>query len=167
VPTDVAGFREFVMANSRDLQRTAWLLTGDWAAAEDLVQTALLRCWPRWTSISTPRAYVQSAIVSAFVSARRRRWAGEQPSAALIDQPAPDAISPADVRASVRSALAALSPRERAVVVLRYYADMSEADTAAVLGISAGTVKRYASDALGKLRADPALHGLLTEEVTP
>ena len=53
------------------------------------------------------------------------------------------------------------------MVVLRYYADMSETDTASALGISAGSVKRYASDALAKLRADPALHGLLTEEVTP
>jgi RNA polymerase sigma-70 factor (sigma-E family) len=167
VPTEATGFREFVTTNSRDLQRTAWLLTGDWAAAEDLVQTALLRCWPRWSSIAAPESYVRSALVRSFVSARRRRWIGEQPSAVLADMPAPDAISPADVRASVRSALAALAPRERAVVVLRYYADMSETDTGAALGISAGSVKRYASDALAKLRADPALHGLLTEEVTP
>ena len=164
---ETAGFREFVTSNSRDLQRTAWLLTGDWAAAEDLVQTVLLRCWPRWSSIAAPESYVRSALVRSFVSTRRRRWTGEQPTAALADLPAPDAISPADVRASVRSSLAALSPRERAVVVLRYYADMSEADTATALGVSAGSVKRYASDALAKLRADPALHGLLTEEVIP
>jgi RNA polymerase sigma-70 factor (sigma-E family) len=167
VPTETAAFREFVSANSRDLQRTAWLLTGDWAAAEDLVQTVLLRCWPRWSSIAAPESYVRSALVRTFVSARRRRWTGERPVAELADLPAPDAISPADVRASVRSALAALAPRERAVVVLRYYADLSELDTAEALGISAGSVKRYASDALAKLRADPALHGLLTEEVTP
>lgn len=167
MPTETAAFREFVSANSRDLQRTAWLLTGDWAAAEDLVQTVLLRCWPRWSSIAAPESYVRSALVRTFVSARRRRWTGERPVAELADLPAPDAISPADVRASVRSALAALAPRERAVVVLRYYADLSELDTAEALGISAGSVKRYASDALAKLRADPALHGLLTEEVTP
>lgn len=167
MPAETAGFREFVTTNSRDLQRAAWLLTGDWAAAEDLVQTALLRCWPRWSSIATPESYVRSALVRSFLSGRRRRWVGEQSSAALADLPAPDAIGSADLRASVRSALAALPPRERAVVVLRYYADMSEADAAAALGISAGSVKRYASDALAKLRADPALHGLLTEEVTP
>jgi RNA polymerase sigma-70 factor (sigma-E family) len=167
VAAEQAGFREFVSANSRDLLRTAWLLTGDWPLAEDLVQTALLRCWPRWTSITTPEAYVRATLVTAFVSARRRRWVGERPTPALADTPAPDAIEPADVRASVRVALASLTPRERAVVVLRYYADRSEADTAAALGIAVGSVKRYASDALAKLRTDPALDGLLTEEVTP
>jgi RNA polymerase sigma-70 factor (sigma-E family) len=160
-------FREFVTANSRELLRTAWLLTGDWGLAEDLVQTVLVRCWPRWSAIASPEAYVRAALVKTFVSARRRRWIGERPAAAPADVPAPDAIGPADVRASVRGALAALSARERAVVVLRYYADMSEADTATSLGIAVGSVKRYASDALGKLRADPSLHGLLTEEVTP
>lgn len=165
MPAAAEDFGEFVTGNSRDLLRTAWLLTGDWALAEDLVQTALLRCWPRWSSISAPAPYVRSALVKTFVSTRRRRWVGEQPSAMLADLPGVDAIGPADVRASVRTALAALSPRERAVVVLRYYTDMSEADTAAALGIAAGSVKRYASDALAKLRADPALHGLLTEGV--
>jgi RNA polymerase sigma factor (sigma-70 family) len=106
-------------------------------------------------------------LVRTFVTTRRRRWVGEQPAAVLTDLPAPDAFGPADLRASVRLALTALSPRERAVVVLRYYADMSEADTATALGIAAGSVKRYASDALAKLRTDPALHGLLTEEVAP
>jgi RNA polymerase sigma factor (sigma-70 family) len=77
-----------------------------------------------------------------------------------------DEVGPAEVRASVRAALAALSPRERTVVVLRYYTDLSEADTAAALGIAVGSVKRYAADALAKLRVDPALDGLLTEEVT-
>jgi RNA polymerase sigma-70 factor (sigma-E family) len=167
MPGDAADFREFITTNSRDLLRTGWLLTGDWALAEDLVQITLLRCWPHWSSIATPDAYVRSALVKTFVSTRRRRWAGEQPAAALADVPAPDAFGPADVRASVRSALAALPARERAVVVLRYYADLSEADTAAALGIAPGTVKRYASDALAKLRADPALDGLLTEEVLP
>jgi RNA polymerase sigma-70 factor (sigma-E family) len=167
VADTAAAFREFVDANSRDLLRAGWLLTGDWAQAEDLVQTALLKCWPRWASIATPGTYVRSALVRTFVSSRRRRWIGEQPSAVLADLPAPDAIGPADVRASVRTALAALAPRERAVVVLRYYADFSEADTATALEIAVGTVKRYASDALAKLRADPALEGLLTEEVTP
>jgi RNA polymerase sigma-70 factor (sigma-E family) len=167
VPAAAEDFREFVTGNSRDLLRTAWLLTGDWALAEDLVQTALLRCWPRWASIAAPAPYVRTALVRTFVTTRRRRWVGEQPGAVLTDLPAPDAIGPADLRASVRLALTALSPRERAVVVLRYYADMSEADTATALGIAAGSVKRYASDALAKLRADPALHGLLTEEVAP
>jgi RNA polymerase sigma factor (sigma-70 family) len=82
-----------------------------------------------------------------------------------VDMPAVDEVGPAEVRTCVRAALASLSPRERATVVLRYYADLSEADTAAELGIAAGTVKRYAADALTKLRAAPSLRGLPTEEV--
>jgi RNA polymerase sigma factor (sigma-70 family) len=104
-------------------------------------------------------------MVNGYLSWRRRRWSGEQPSAVLVDVPAADALGAVEVRAAMRVALAALAPRERAVVVLRYYTDMSEADTAAALGLAVGTIKRYAADALAKLRADPALQGLLTEEV--
>jgi RNA polymerase sigma-70 factor (sigma-E family) len=166
VPPAVIGFGEFVQTRSRDLLRTGWLLTGDWALAQELVQTALLGCLPRWDSVSAPDAYVRAAIVNAYLSWRRRRSASERPSTTMPDTPGPDELARADVRASVRGALAALSARERTVVVLRYYADLSEADTAAALGIAAGSVKRYAADALAKLRVDPALGGLLTEEVT-
>lgn len=158
-------FGEFVRTRSRELLRTGWLLTGDWHEAEDLVQTALLRCFRRWDSIAAPDAYVRAAVVNGYLSARRRRAAGERAMATVPETPAVDDLGPAEVRASVRAALAALSPRERSVVVLRYYADQSEAETAAALGIAVGSVKRYASDALAKLRADPALAGLLTEEV--
>jgi RNA polymerase sigma-70 factor (sigma-E family) len=165
MPAAPAEFREFVNSHSRELLRTGWLLTGDWAQAEDLVQTALLKCWPRWASLATPEAYVRAVMVNGYLSWRRRRWSGEQPSAVLVDVPAADALGAVEVRAAMRVALAALAPRERAVVVLRYYTDMSEADTAAALGLAVGTIKRYAADALAKLRADPALQGLLTEEV--
>jgi RNA polymerase sigma-70 factor (sigma-E family) len=154
-----------VNSHSRELLRTGWLLTGDWAQAEDLVQTALLKCWPRWASLASPEAYVRAVMANDYLSWRRRRWSGEQPSAVLVDVPAADALGAVEVRAAMRVALAALAPRERAVVVLRYYTDMSEADTAAALGLAVGTIKRYAADALAKLRADPALQGLLTEEV--
>lgn len=167
MPAATAEFHEFVNTHSRELLRTGWLLVGDWAQAEDLVQTALLKCWPRWSSLSTPDAYVRAAMVNLYLSWRRRRWSDEQPSSTLVDLPAPDVLGAVEVRAAMRVALGALSPRERAVVVLRYYSDVSEADTAAALGIAVGTVKRYAADALTKLRADPALHGLLTEEVLP
>ena len=162
-----ADFRAFVEAHSRELLRAGWLLTGDWAQAEDLVQATLLKCWPRWNSIAAPQAYVRAAMANLFVSWRRRRWTAEQPAADLTDLAAPDAFGPVEVRAAVRVALQGLSARERAVVVLRYYGDFSEADTAAALGIAVGTVKRYAADAVAKLRAAPALQGLLTEEVAP
>jgi len=158
------GFREYVATHSRDLLRTAWLLTGDWASAEDLVQTALLACWPKWPSLTAPDAYVRKALLNTFLSWRRRRSAGERVSAALPEAVADDLVGPAELRESVRSALAALAPRERAVVVLRYYADRSEAETAQLLGLAPGSVKRYAADALAKLRTAPSLAGLLTEE---
>ncbi len=165
MPAPEAEFREFVETRSRDLLRTGWLLTGDWAQAEDVVQTALLHSWPRWSSVAAPEAYVRAAMLNVFLSWRRRHWTGERPSAELADIAAPDELGPAEVRTAIRTALAVLSPRERAVVVLRYYTDQSEAETARALGVAVGSVKRYAADALAKLRADPALAGLLTEEV--
>jgi RNA polymerase sigma factor (sigma-70 family) len=129
------------------------------------VQTALLRCWPKWASIASPDAYVRTALVNAFLSWRRRRSAAELVSDALPGSATADLVGSADVRESVRTALAALAPRERAVVVLRYYTDRSEAETAQLLGLAPGSVKRYAADALAKLRSAPSLTGLLTEEV--
>jgi RNA polymerase sigma-70 factor (sigma-E family) len=158
-------FREFVESRSRDLLRTGWLLTGDWAQAEDLVQTALLQCWPKWPTLTMPDAYVRKALLNAFLSWRRRRSTRERASDTLPELESADLLGPAEVRESVRAALAALAPRERAVVVLRYYADLSEAETAHLLRLAPGSVKRYAADALTKLRAAPSLAGLLTEEV--
>jgi RNA polymerase sigma-70 factor (sigma-E family) len=157
-------FGEFVRSRSRELLRVGWLLTGDWGLAEDLVQTALSRCWQRWESITAHDAYVRTAIMRAHLSWQRRRAAGELISTEL-EAPSADEVGPAEVRASVRVALAGLSSRERAVVVLRYYLDLSERDTATTLGISTGSVKRYAADALAKLRTAPSLRGLLTEEL--
>jgi RNA polymerase sigma-70 factor (sigma-E family) len=159
------GFREFVESRSRDLLRTGWLLTGDWAQAEDLVQTVLLQCWPKWPTLATPEAYVRKALLNAFLSWRRRRSTRERVSGTMPDIETADLLEPAELRESVRTALAALAPRERAVVVLRYYADLSEAETAQLLGLATGSVKRYAADALAKLRTAPSLAGLLTEEV--
>ena len=157
-------FNEFVRTRSRALLRLGWLLTGGWSSAEDLVQTALLRCWPRWGSVTAPDAYARAAVVNAHLSWRRRRAAHELLTSGP-DSPAPDELGSAEVRESVRAALEALTARERAVVVLRYYLDLSEADTATTLGIAPGSVKRYAADALAKLRTAPSLRGLLTEEV--
>jgi RNA polymerase sigma-70 factor (sigma-E family) len=159
-------FGEFVRRRSPDLLRTGWLLTGDWGRAEDLVQTALLHCWPKWESVASPEAYVRSAMVNAYVSWRRRRAAGELAVARVPESVAPDQVGGADLRDGIRSALATLGRRERAVVVLRYYLDLSEAETAANLGVAVGTVKRYLADALTKLRAEPGLRGLLTEEIS-
>ncbi len=155
------GFAEFVAARSGALLRAAWLLTGEQAAAEDLLQTALAEVWPRWARISagqSPEAYVRRVLLSTFLSGRRRRWRGEVPSASLPEIPeGGDLAGRAGARDAVRRALARLSPQQRAVVVLRYLEDLSVEETARTLGCSAGTVKVQAGRALAVLRADPQL----------
>lgn len=149
-------FQEFVLARRRALLRTAWLLTGDWHAAEDLVQTALMRCYPHWRRIAgdNPDAYVRKAITNAHASAWRRRWHGERPAAELPDRPGVDEYDAADSRRVLLAALGRLPTRQRAVVVLRYYEDLTESETAAALGCSVGTVKSQAAKALVTLRAN-------------
>jgi RNA polymerase sigma-70 factor (sigma-E family) len=158
------GFAQFVEARERALLRTAWLLTGDWALAQDLVQTALVRSWPRWERIrrrDNPEIYVRRVLVNSWATWRRRRWRGEHP-AAMPDGPAPgDFASEAVVRLAVRGALDGLTDRQRAVVVLRIFDDLPEAQVAEVLGCAAGTVRSTLSQALAKLRRDPRLTGLM------
>lgn len=148
-------FQAFVLARRRALLRTAWLLTGDWHTAEDLVQTALMRCYPQWPRIASdnPDAYIRKAIVNVHASSWRRRWHGERPTADLPDHPGSDVYDAADSRRLLVAAIRRLPPRQRAVVVLRYYEDLSEAETAAALGCSVGTVKSQAAKALASLRA--------------
>lgn len=154
-------FEEFVAARGQALQRTSYLLTGDWGLAEDLLQTALARAYPRWDRIvaDDPEAYLRRVLVNTWSSWWRRRWRGEVPTEQLRDRPMPDEYAAADRRDAVRAALARLPRRQRAVVVLRFHEDMTEAQTAAVLGISVGTVKSQAAKALAKLREDAALTG--------
>jgi RNA polymerase sigma-70 factor (sigma-E family) len=163
--TEAGGFAEFVVVRERALQRTAWLLTGDWALAEDLVQTALARSWPRWERIrrrDNPEIYVRRVIINTWISWNRRRWRGEQPSAALEDRAAPgDLAAEVAVRIAVRAALASLTDRQRAVLVLRMFDDLPEAQVAEILHCSIGTVKSTASRALARLREDPRLAELI------
>lgn len=155
------GFREFVAARSPSLMRAAWLLTGNETAAEDLVQSALVRLWSRWTKldrIGGVDAYVRRVLVTTYINGRRRRWRGEVPSDVLPDGPvAVDAYAAVDLRLSVRQALAELPPRQRAVVVLRFYEDLTEAQAAEALGCSVGTVKSQTAKAMARLRKHPWL----------
>lgn len=157
-------FDSFVHGRSPALLRTAWLLTGNEAAAHDLVQTALLKTWARWRQVvakDAPEAYVRRVMVTTSVSWGRRRWTGERATASLDDvADGVDASAHVDTRAAVASALRQLPPGQRAVVVLRFFDDLSEKDTAELLNCSVGTVKSQASRALARLRADPALAGL-------
>jgi RNA polymerase sigma-70 factor (sigma-E family) len=151
------GIREFVLARGPALSRTAYLLTADHGIAEDLLQSALAktaRHWPRVVAGGNPEGYVRRVLVNERTSWWRRRWTGERPTGHLPERP--DNGDEADriaARLTLVAALRQLPPRQRAVIVLRYYEDLSEAETAAMLGISTGTVKSQASAALRKLRA--------------
>ncbi len=162
------GFREYVEARSPALMRAAWLLTGSEATAQDLVQTALVRMWPRWAKVQRAGgvdAYIRRVLVTTYIDGRRRRWHAEVPTAVLPDDhSAFDAHADAELRLSVRRALAELPPRQRAVVVLRYFEDLTEAQTAEALGCTVGTVKSQAAKALTKLRSHPWLAPDETEE---
>lgn len=151
-------FEAFLAARQGALLRTAWLLTGDWQLAEDLVQTALVKVWPRWArvcSLGSPDAYVRRVLVTTFVSQRRRRWLGERQTEQVPEPPdRVDPIGAVDLRDALERVLRGLAPRQRAVLILRYYEDLSEIQTAEVLGCSVGTVKSQASKALARLREE-------------
>jgi RNA polymerase sigma-70 factor (sigma-E family) len=144
-------FEAFVAARYGALLRTAYLLTGNHHDAEDLVQQSLVKAVGAWGRMKgDPEPYVRTILVRQNVSQwRRRRW-----REVSTDRP-PDTTTleePADDRLVLLRALDLLAPRQRAVVVLRYYEDLSEAQIADVLGIAPGTVKSQARDALRRLR---------------
>ncbi|GAA0402485.1 RNA polymerase sigma24 factor [Acrocarpospora corrugata] len=154
---DRSEYDAFVAAAWTRLLRTAYLLTRDWGAAEDLVQTALLKTWLAWPRMGDEReAYVRKIMVNVHVSWWRRRWRWAEvttgsPPARTQEA---DRMEQADERELLWQALGRLPVRQRAVVVLRYFEDMTEAQAAQTLGCSVGTVKSQTSKALAKLRVD-------------
>ena len=151
------GFDEFVAARSGRLLRTAYLLTRDHGLAEDLLQTALTKAWFAWSRIDgEPEPYVRKVMVNTFASMWRRRWNGEHPTEELPEH-GYDAHAAVAVSQDLWAALGRLPKRQRAVVVLRYFDDQTEAETARLLGCSVGTVKSQTAKALAKLRVDDAL----------
>ncbi|HKR72023.1 MAG TPA: SigE family RNA polymerase sigma factor [Streptosporangiaceae bacterium] len=162
------GFAQFVEAREQALQRTAWLLTGDRDLAKDLVQTALVRAWPRWERIKRrddPEVYVRRVIVNTWATWSRRRWRAEKATGTLPEGPAPeDVAADVAVRLAIRGALASLTERQRAVLVLRVFDDLSEAHVARILDCAVGTVKSTMSQALAKLRNDPRLADFMEAE---
>ncbi len=154
---EAVGFEDFVAARSGRLLRTAYLLTRDHALAEDLLQTALTKAWFAWSRIEgEPEPYVRKVMVNTFASMWRRKWNGEQPTEVLPES-GYDAHGAVAVSQDLWSALGRLPKRQRAVVVLRYFDDLTEAETARLLGVSVGTVKSQTAKALAKLRVDDAL----------
>ncbi|MER7558524.1 SigE family RNA polymerase sigma factor [Nocardioides sp. NPDC126508] len=147
-------FDDFVAARSSALLRTAYLLTRDHALAEDLLQTALTKAWFSWAKIESHEAYVRRILVNTYTSWWRRKWNGEQPTQELVEG---SVDHPEEGAHDLWTALGRLPRRQRAVVVLRYFEDLTEAQTAEILGCSVGTIKSQNSKALAKLRIDPAL----------
>ncbi|HEX6450919.1 MAG TPA: SigE family RNA polymerase sigma factor [Trebonia sp.] len=165
--TSPPDFAEFVRLRSSAMLRSAWVLTGgDWALAEDLAQTALGEVWRRWDRVAAmeaPEAYAHKVMVNTFLRWRGRRWTREISTERIEVSPATTGgFTRVDMRESLRLALSGLTARQRAVVMLRYFEDRSEADTAAILGCSVGTVKSQASKALARLRKSPGLMDILT-----
>ena len=135
------------------LHRAGYLLTGDWSSAEDLVQHALLAAWRRFDELDAPEAFARTVLARSAASWWRRKWRGEVPHGQLPEPGGADPWGGVDMAEAVRRALLTLPPRQRAVVVLRFLDDMSEADTAAALGWPVGTVKSTAARAVAALRA--------------
>jgi RNA polymerase sigma-70 factor (ECF subfamily) len=160
-----AQFREFVTGNQAALLSTACLLAGDWASGEDLLQTALTKtylAWPRIRDRAAAVAYVRRVMSRTAITWWRRRWRAEWPTADPPERPVGDDTGLADDRDLVWQAVRRLPPGQRAVLVLRFHADLTEAQTADTLGISVGTVKSQTARALARLRAalgEPAVQG--------
>ncbi len=155
-------FGRFVAARGRALCRTAYLLTGDWQVGEDLVQEALTRTYLRRRRLRSAAAlepYARKVLVTLFLSSRRRLWHRELPFADVPEQAANGQLDAIDDRRGLWPALLALSAQQRAVLVLRYFEDMTEADIAAVLDCSPCAVKTHAARGLGRLRKSISLEG--------
>jgi RNA polymerase sigma-70 factor (sigma-E family) len=146
--------REFVAARGAALSRAAFLLTGSHQAAEDLVQDTYVVLVKRWQKHGTvdPEAYVRRIMYSRFVDGWRRRRLRELPWASPPDRPVVDEIGAVTDRLTLQDALARLTAKQRAVLVLRFYEDLTEVQTAAALGLSPSTVKSHARAALQRLR---------------
>jgi RNA polymerase sigma-70 factor (sigma-E family) len=165
-----ADFREFVSSRGRALLRSAYLMTGNLADAEDLVQSALAKTYQAWDRIEDRKAldgYVRRAMVNTHISWWRRRKLEEYPTDELPDQAVDDHAGASDRAEVVRRALDRLPERMRAAVMLRYFEDMTEPEIAAALGISLGTVKSTVSRAVAKLRIDAELDAELGAEPGP
>ena len=147
-------FEEFATARSPHLFRTACMLTGDRHLAEDLVQETLgklYQSWRRVAQVQAQAAYANAVLVRTYLSHRRLRRNGERPSSWLAERVAPSPDT--DLRLALLDSLALLAPKDRAVLVLRYWEDWSVEETARALDISADAVRSQSRRAVQRLRA--------------
>ncbi len=150
-----AEFCDFVNWRSAALFRVAYLIVGDYHLAEDLVQESLAKtfvAWPRIREAANAEAYTRRVIARTAISWSRRRSFHERPAEFLPERPGEDPAAAVVVHDALWAHLLALPPRQRAAIVLRYYEDLSEAQTADAMGCSVGTVKSSVSTGLKKLR---------------
>ncbi|MCF2532246.1 SigE family RNA polymerase sigma factor [Yinghuangia soli] len=167
---DEAEFREYAAARWERLVRIAYLLTGDRHHAEDLAQTALEQAYAGWHRVARSEnrdAYVHRILVRCNARRFRKRRVGERLTDAVPEVAAPDAHAGLETRHALLGALAELPARQRAVIVLRYWSDLSEQDVAAAVGCSVGTVKSQASKGLAKLRSHPVVRDLAPAPAVP
>lgn len=153
MPSEDTELREFLSHRRNALLRSAYLMCGDVHAAEDLVQNTLIKVVMAHRGrrrIDHIDAYARRVMVTTFIASRKRLWNREDPHGALPDAPAPG--GDADLGLAVRGALQRLAPRQRAVLVLRFFEDQSVQATAEVLGVSEGTVKSQTARGLAVLR---------------
>ncbi|WP_211247585.1 SigE family RNA polymerase sigma factor [Cryptosporangium arvum] len=160
---DEVAFDSYVAEHGRTFLRFAYVLCGDYHLAEDLVQESFVRVHRRWPKVRSeqPAAYVRKTILRQYLSWRRRRASAEVPALPDADtnqDGRPDHADSVADRDAVRIAVAGLPPRQRAVLVLRFYEDLDDDEIAAIIGCSAPTVRSHASRALARLRgASPLL----------
>jgi RNA polymerase sigma-70 factor (sigma-E family) len=146
-------FAAYVRERGEQHLRVAALLTGDWHTAQDLVQTSLVKLYRAWPLDGDPDAYLRRIIVNTHRSWWRARWRRETPHGELPEMVAVGDFADERARgAQVRQALMSLPRRQRSVLVLRYFADLPEAEVASALGCSIGTVKTHAHRGLRALR---------------
>ena len=151
-----AAFHDFVAARSASLFRTALLVVGDHQLAQDLLQESLVKtyvAWPRLRAVANAEAYTRRVIVTTAISWRRRRSFHERPVEVLPEIAVGDLADAVVGGAELWPLVQALPPKQRAAVVLRYCEDLSEAQTAELMGCSVGSVKKNASVGVAKLRA--------------
>jgi RNA polymerase sigma-70 factor (sigma-E family) len=151
----VSAFAVLVEARSTALLRFAYVVVGDHQLAQDLLQEALVKAyvaWPRLRDASSAEAYVRRTVVTTAISWRRRRSFHEPPTDSVPDRYEPDATDRLATQDVLWEQVCGLPPRQRTALVLRYYEDLSEAETAELMGCSVGTVKSQVATALSKLR---------------
>ncbi|MER7206636.1 SigE family RNA polymerase sigma factor [Streptosporangium sp. NPDC000239] len=152
-------FRDFVTSRWQAMLRTAYLLTGDHGRAEDLLQTALVRTHRRWNRIDDPELYTRRVLANLNISWWRRRRITEHLTGTVPETAVQDPHTGYETRDALWTAMLTLPPRMRAVLVLRYFEDLPEAEVARTLGCSLGTVKSQASRGLERLRGHPGITG--------